>query len=69
MDRESASETYDLYLTTLSENGIPSRVGMENLVRAIKSQGRFVEKRVDFEDVADDSLAKEVAKELGYKIE
>jgi len=68
MDREAAAETYDLYLTTLSENGIPSRVGMENIVKAIKSLGRFTDKNVAFEDVADAKLATEVAKELGYKI-
>ncbi|MBI3058902.1 MAG: hypothetical protein HYY81_06280 [Deltaproteobacteria bacterium] len=69
VDRETASETYDLFLTALSENGIPSRTGMENIIRAIKSQGRFVERKVAFEDVADDSLAREVAKQTGYKID
>jgi hypothetical protein len=40
---------------------------MENIIRAIKSQGRFIERKVSFEEVADDILAREVAKELGYK--
>jgi ABC-type nitrate/sulfonate/bicarbonate transport system substrate-binding protein len=68
MDREAASETYDLFLTTLSPTGIPNRVGIENLVKALQSQGRFVERKVAFAEVADDRLAMEVAKELGYKI-
>lgn len=68
MDREAASETYDLFLTILSETGIPSRAGMENIVKAIKSLGRFTDRNVAFEDVADAKLATEVAKELGYKI-
>lgn len=68
MDREAAGETYDQFLTTLNPNGIPTRVGMEILVKAIQSQGRHVDKKVAFTDVADDRLATEVAKEMGYKI-
>ncbi len=65
MDRETASDTYDLYVKTLSESGIPSRGGMENLIQSLKSQGRFADRRIEFEDVADDGLAREVAKEMG----
>jgi ABC-type nitrate/sulfonate/bicarbonate transport system substrate-binding protein len=68
MDKEAASATYDEFLTTLSPTGIPSRTGMEILVKAIQSQGRFVDRKVSFSDIADDRLATEVAKELGYKI-
>jgi ABC-type nitrate/sulfonate/bicarbonate transport system substrate-binding protein len=68
MDKEAASETYDVFLSTLSQTGIPSRQGMETLVRAIQSQGRHVDRKVSFTDIADDRLATEVAKEMGYKI-
>jgi ABC-type nitrate/sulfonate/bicarbonate transport system substrate-binding protein len=68
MDKEAASETYDQFLTTLSQTGIPSRAGMDILVKAVQSQGRHVDKKVAFTDIADDRLATEVAKELGYKI-
>jgi ABC-type nitrate/sulfonate/bicarbonate transport system substrate-binding protein len=68
MDKEAASETYDQFLTTLSQTGIPSRTGMEILVKAVQSQGRHVDRKVSFTDIADDRLATEVAKELGYKI-
>ena len=68
MDKEAAGETYDQFLTTLSPTGIPSRTGMEILVKAIQSQGRFVDRKVSFTDIADDRLATEVARELGYKI-
>jgi hypothetical protein len=40
---------------------------MDNMIRAIKSQGRFSDRKIAFEDVADDTLAREVAKDLGYK--
>lgn len=67
MDKEAASLTYDEFLTTLSATGIPSRSGIEILVKAIQSQGRHVDRKVSFNDIADDRLATEVAKELGYK--
>jgi hypothetical protein len=41
---------------------------MENLVKSIQAQGRFVDKKPAFSDLADDRLAREVAKELGYKV-
>ena len=68
MDKEAASETYDQFLTTLSPTGIPSRVGMETLVKSVQSQGRFVDRRVAFNEIADDRLAGEVAREMGYKV-
>ena len=68
MDREAANETYDQFLTTLSPTGIPTRVGMDILVKSVQAQGRHVERKVAFEEIADDRLATEVAKELGYKI-
>jgi len=68
MDREAASETYDQFLTTLSPTGIPTRLGMEVLVKAVQAQGRHVDRKVAFKEIADDRLATEVAKELGYKI-
>ena len=68
MDREAANETYDQFLTTLSSTGIPTRVGMDILVKSVQAQGRHVERKVAFNEIADDRLATEVAKELGYKI-
>ncbi|MGH7873300.1 MAG: ABC transporter substrate-binding protein [Candidatus Binatia bacterium] len=67
MDRESAADTYDVFIKTLSADGIPSRAGMDNLVKSIQAQGRFIDKKTVFSDVAYDRLAKEVAKELGYQ--
>ena len=68
MDKETASETYDAFQTTLNPTGIPNRAGIDNLVRSLQAQGRFTDRKVTFTDVADDRLAAEVAKELGYKI-
>ncbi|HEU5463602.1 MAG TPA: ABC transporter substrate-binding protein [Candidatus Binatia bacterium] len=67
MDREAATETYDQFLTTLSPSGIPTRIGMDILVKAVQSQGRHSDRKVAFSDIADDRLATEVAKEMGYK--
>jgi ABC-type nitrate/sulfonate/bicarbonate transport system substrate-binding protein len=69
MDRDSAGGTYEVFLKTLSVDGVPTRAGMDNLVKSIQAQGRFVDKKPAFSDVADDRLAKEVAKELGYKVQ
>ncbi|HEY2918240.1 MAG TPA: hypothetical protein VGK77_04510, partial [Candidatus Binatia bacterium] len=68
MDKDAASETYDQFVTTLSPTGIPSRVGMEILVKSVQSQGRHLDRKVSFNEIADDRLAIEVAKEMGYKI-
>jgi ABC-type nitrate/sulfonate/bicarbonate transport system substrate-binding protein len=68
MDRQAANETYDQFLTTLSPAGIPTRVGMDILVKSVQAQGRHVGRKVAFEEIADDRLATEVSKELGYKI-
>ena len=68
MDREAASETYDQFLTTLSPTGIPTRVGMDILVKSVQAQGRHVNRKVSFDEIADDRLATEVAREMGYKI-
>jgi len=68
MDKEAAAETYDQFQTTLSPTGIPNRAGMENLVRSLQAQGRFTDRKVSFTEIADDRLATEVAREMGYKI-
>ena len=68
MDREAANETYDQFLTTLSPTGIPTRTGMDILVKSVQAQGRHVGRNVGFEEIADHRLATEVAKELGYKV-
>jgi ABC-type nitrate/sulfonate/bicarbonate transport system substrate-binding protein len=68
MDKDTASETYDAFQTTLNPTGVPNRAGMDNLVRSLQAQGRFTDRKVAFSDVADERLATEVAKELGYKV-
>jgi ABC-type nitrate/sulfonate/bicarbonate transport system substrate-binding protein len=68
MDKEASSETYDAFQTTLSPTGIPNRAGIENLVRSLQAQGRFTDRKIAFTEIADDRLATEVAKELGYKV-
>ena len=68
MDKDTASETYDAFQTTLNPTGVPNRAGMDNLVRSLQAQGRFTDRKVAFNEVADERLATEVAKELGYKL-
>lgn len=69
MDQQAASETYDAFQSTLNPSGIPNRAGIDNLVRSLQAQGRFTDRKVAFNEVADDRLATDVAKELGYKLQ
>jgi hypothetical protein len=41
---------------------------MDILVKSVQAQGRHVDRKVNFNEIADDRLATEVAKEMGYKI-
>jgi hypothetical protein len=36
------------------------------LVKAIQSQGRFADRKVNFTDIADDRLATEMVREMGH---
>jgi hypothetical protein len=67
MDKNGATETYDAFQTTLNPTGVPDRAGIDNLVRSLQAQGRFTLRKVAFNEVADERIANEVAKELGYK--
>jgi ABC-type nitrate/sulfonate/bicarbonate transport system substrate-binding protein len=69
VDRETADETYAAYRETVSGNGVPTRDGIERIVKSLQMLGQFTGKKVAFEEVADDRTAKEVAKELGYKVD
>jgi ABC-type nitrate/sulfonate/bicarbonate transport system substrate-binding protein len=68
MDRETAADTYKLVESNFNDTGIPSPEGMANIVKAIKAEGRFMDRSVSFEEVAEPRFAVEVAKELGYKV-
>src|SRR4029453_11477164 len=52
MDKEGGRETYNQFLTTLSQTGIPPRSGMEILVKSVQSQGRHIDRKVSFTDIA-----------------
>jgi ABC-type nitrate/sulfonate/bicarbonate transport system substrate-binding protein len=48
--------------------GIPTPEGIGNIIKAIKAEGRFADRNIAFEEVADPRFAIEVAKELGYQL-
>ena len=68
VDRDAAESTYAVYGKTVSGSGVPTRDGIDQIMKSLQIAGQFTDRRVEFEDVADDRFAKEVAKELGYKI-
>jgi hypothetical protein len=47
---------------------VPTRDGIDQIMKSLQMAGQFTDRKVAFEEVADDRIAKEVAKELGYKI-
>jgi ABC-type nitrate/sulfonate/bicarbonate transport system substrate-binding protein len=69
VDRETAEDTYGEYHKTSSGNGVPTREGMEQIVKSLQMLGQFTGRKVAFEEIADARIARDVAKELGYKID
>ena len=69
VDRETAEDSYADYQKTSSGSGVPSRKGMEEIVKSLQLLGQFTGKKVTFEEMADPRIAREVAKELGYKVD
>lgn len=67
VDREVAEEMFADNRRTAAGNGIPSREGMEQIVRSLQLLGQFSGKKIAFEEIADTRIVREVAKELGYK--
>lgn len=67
MDRETATKTHELMAFAWAGSGVPTRTGIENIVKGIQSQGRFADRKVAFEEIADPRLALQVARELGHK--
>ena len=68
MDPQTAADTYKVVEASFNDTGIPTPEGIGNIIKAIKADGRFRERNIAFEDVADPRFAIEVAKELGYKV-
>jgi NitT/TauT family transport system substrate-binding protein len=68
MDKETAADTYKVVQESFNDTGIPTPEGIGNIIKAIKAEGRFVERNISFQEVAEPRFAIEVAKELGYKL-
>jgi hypothetical protein len=45
MDNETAADTYKLVASNFNHTGIPSPEGMANIVKAIKAEGRFTDRK------------------------
>lgn len=69
VDRDVAEDTYPVYSKTVSGSGVPTREGIDQIIKSLQAAGQFTDRKVTFEEVADDRIAKEVARELGYKIQ
>ncbi len=69
VDREVAEDMFADNRRIAAGNGIPSREGMEQIVKSLQMLGQFTGKKIPFEEIADTHIAREVAQELGYKVE
>lgn len=69
MDKETAADTYNVVEASFNDTGIPTREAMGNIIKAIKAEGRFADRNIAFEEVAEPRFAIEVARELGYKVQ
>jgi hypothetical protein len=69
VDRDVAEDTYTIYRKTVSGSGVPTHEGMDQIIKSLQAAGQFTDRKVTFDEVADDRIAKEVAKELGYKVQ
>jgi NitT/TauT family transport system substrate-binding protein len=69
VDREVAGEMFVDNEKSSAGNGVPSRDGMEQIVKSLQMLGQFTGKKIPFEEITDIRLAREVAKELGYKVD
>jgi ABC-type nitrate/sulfonate/bicarbonate transport system substrate-binding protein len=69
LDRDVAEDTYTVYRKTVSGNGVPTHEGIDQIIKSLQAAGQFTDRKVTFEEVADDRIAKEVARELGYKVQ
>jgi len=68
VDKEAAEDTYEALKKTVSGSGVPTREGMDLIMKSLYAAGQFTDRKVAFEEIADDRIAREVAKELGYRV-
>ena len=69
VDREVAEEMFADNRRSAAGNGVPSREGMEQIIKSLQMLGQFTGKKIAFDEIADTRIAREVAKELGYKVD
>ena len=69
VDREVAEEMFADNRRSAAGNGVPSREGMDQIVKSLQLLGQFAGKKISFDEITDTRVAREVAKELGYKID
>ena len=69
VDRVVAEEMFADNRRSAAGNGVPTREGMEQIVKSLQLLGQFTGKKIPFDEITDTRIAREVAKELGYKID
>lgn len=67
LDPKTSVRMFELLQKTLPGNGVPTRTGIENIVKILQAEGRFKGRTVSYEDVVDPRFAIRAARELGLK--
>ena len=57
VDRQTAEDSYEDYRRTSGGSGVPSREGMEQIVKSSRCWEQFTGKKVAFEEIADARIA------------
>jgi ABC-type nitrate/sulfonate/bicarbonate transport system substrate-binding protein len=69
VDREVADAMFDENRRSAAGNGVPTREGMDQIVKSLQLLGQFTGRKVAFEEITDTRIARDVAKELGYRVD
>jgi hypothetical protein len=64
ISRRDVARHLPIYRKTVSGNGVPTHEGIDQIIKSLQAAGQFTDRKVTFDEVADDRIAKEVAKEL-----
>ena len=67
VDRETAEEAYGEYRKTVSGNGVPTREGIEQIIKSVQLLGQFLGRKIAFEEVADARIARESCQGAGLQ--
>ena len=67
IDKQTAAETYNVVQTSFNDTGVPTQEGSANIIRAVKADGRFTDRKVAYEDVVEPRFADRGRERVGIQ--